>query len=246
MSEHRSQTALSILVSGGNRGLGAAMVQRLLDEGHHVATFSRSRTELIDELETCEAFLYRAFDARDTAAMIDFVEHVEAAHGGIDVLVNNAGLAYDGILALMDETRIDNMIDVNLKASILLAKECSRVMLRQSKGCIINISSIIAERGFSGLAGYAATKAGMIGLTRSLARELGPRSIRVNAIAPGFLTTDMSSSLDVRQLEQIRRRTPLGRLGTVDDVAGVVSFLISPAASFITGQVITVDGGSSL
>lgn len=197
-------------------------------------------------MSTRDGFLYQQVDATDTLALAGFVAKAEHDFGRIDGLVNNAGLAYDGVLALMAEQRIEQMLDVNLKASILLAKECSRAMLRQSSGCIINISSIIAERGFSGLAGYAATKAGMIGFTRSLARELGPRNIRVNAIAPGFLATDMSSSLEERQLEQIRRRTPLGRLGTVDDIVPVVGFLLSPAAAFITGQVITIDGGSSL
>lgn len=237
---------LSIIVSGGNRGLGAAIVQHLLRAGHKVATFSRSRTDLIDQLESNESFYYESLDATNTAGLVKFVATVENRNGRLDALVNNAGVASDGVLALMDETQIDAMLDINLKAAILLAKECSRAMLRESSGSIINISSIIAERGFSGLACYAATKAGMIGLTRSLARELGPRNIRVNAIAPGFLATEMSSNLEERQLEQIRRRTPLGRLGTVEDVAPVVEFLLTPAASFITGQVITVDGGSSL
>ncbi len=138
------------------------------------------------------------------------------------------------------------MLDVNLRASLLLAKECSRSMLSQGSGNIINIASIIAERGFRGLSAYAATKAGMIGFTRSLARELGARNIRVNAIAPGYLETDMSNSLQEKQREQIVRRTPLGRLGKVEDVIPVIQFLLSPASQFITGQVITVDGGASV
>ena len=138
------------------------------------------------------------------------------------------------------------MLDVNLKASLILARECARIMLTQSAGTIVNISSIIAQRGFSGLAAYAATKAGMIGMTKSLARELGPRGIRVNAVAPGFLDTEMSGSLEDRQRDQIIRRTPLGRLGTTEDVVSTVQFLTSEASQFITGQVISVDGGASI
>jgi 3-oxoacyl-[acyl-carrier protein] reductase len=128
---------------------------------------------------------------------------------------------------------------------LLFAKECSRLMLLGERGSIINISSIVAENGFSGLVTYSATKAAMLGMTRSLARELGARNIRVNAIAPGYLETDLSQGLSARQREQIVRRTPLGRLGKSDDVVPVVEFLLSSASSFITGQVLTVDGGAT-
>ena len=164
----------------------------------------------------------------------------------MDALVNNAGIAHDGVLALTSDDSIAQMLDINLKAALVLARESVRPMLVQGSGNIINISSIIAQRGFTGLSAYAATKAGMIGMTRSLAREVGPRNIRVNAIAPGYLETEMSEGLSDTQRQQILRRTPLGRLGTGDDIAPVVAFLLSDASRYITGQVITVDGGASV
>src|SRR5262249_28152188 len=147
--------------------------------------------------------------------------------GRIDALVNNAGVAHDGVLATMPDEQIQQMLSVNLQAALLLSKECSRLMLLEQGGVIVNISSIIGEHGFSGLAAYAATKAGLLGMTRALARELGPRNIRVNAVAPGYLDTEMSHGLSEAQRAQIVRRTPLSRLGQVDDVVSVVDFLLS-------------------
>ena len=240
------QKPLHIIVSGGSRGLGQSIVSGLLDAGHHVATFSRSKTPFIESLSGHERFTYQSTDATDTQALVEFVSNFQSASGRIDALINNAGVAYDGVLALTSESDISKMLDINLKASIVLAKECVRHMLGQNSGNIINISSLIAQRGFTGLSAYAATKAGMIGFTKSLAREVGGRGIRVNAIAPGYLETDMSEELTDRQREQIRRRTPLGRLGTSEDVVPVVEFLLSPASQFITGQVVTVDGGAGI
>lgn len=241
---------LYVLVSGGSRGLGLAIVQTLLAQGHHVATFSRSISEPIERLKSNSQlgsrFVHAVLDAANATELRKFVQDRQKDWGRIDALINNAGLAYDNVLAMTPDDEIERMLDVNLKAALLLSKECSRQMLSQNSGNIINIASIIAERGFRGLSAYAATKAGMIGMTRSLARELGPRGIRVNAVAPGYLETDMSADLDDAQRGQIERRTPLGRLGTVDDVVPVITFLLSPASRFVTGQVITVDGGSSV
>lgn len=241
---------LCVIVSGGSRGLGLGIVRSLLDKGHHVATFSRNATEEVRQLRTnpdcSDRFEYKPVDASNTADLRMFVKDCHQKWGRVDALINNAGVAYDNVLAMTPDDEIQRMIDVNLKASLLLAKECSRLMLAQNSGNIINIASIIADRGFRGLSAYAATKAGMIGMTRSLAREMGPRGIRVNAVAPGYLETEMSGSLGEDQRSQIERRTPLGRLGTVEDVVPVINFLLSPASGFVTGQVITVDGGSSI
>ncbi|MGV3772077.1 MAG: SDR family NAD(P)-dependent oxidoreductase [Verrucomicrobiales bacterium] len=187
--------------------------------------------------------MFEAIDATDRKSSKAFVQKLWDSHGRIDVLVNNAAVAYDGTLATFPDDRIDKLIDINLTSVLFLTKAVVRFMLLKSSGRIINISSIIGLRGYAGLAAYSASKAGLLGITRSLARELGPRNITVNAIAPGYLATEMSHGLAEDQKRQIIRRTPLGRLGTSEDVAGVVDFLASEAASFITGETITVDGG---
>ncbi|MFO0916130.1 MAG: SDR family oxidoreductase [Pirellulales bacterium] len=239
-----------IIVTGGTRGLGGALVDRLLEKGHAVSTCGRSRTPLVDQWEAAHAdsgrFHFAAVDLSRAESIPDYVRQVHDRFGRIDVLINNAAIAHDGVLALETEDRIAQMLQVNLQAAVLMAKHCSRWMLVQRHGVIINVSSIIAQRGFSGLAVYASTKSALEGLTRALAREMGARGIRVNAIAPGYLDTEMSASLEGAQRQQIIRRTPLGRLGTVDDVVPCVEFLISPGAGFITGQVITIDGGSTV
>lgn len=222
-------------------------MRRLLDAGHDVASFSRNATEDVREIEKgFPSFYFQQIDAARIDALVDFVAKARDRFGRLDALINNAGIAHDTVLALMHDDAIQQMLDINLRSAIILAREASRVMLLQQSGSIVNIASIIANRGFSGLSVYAATKAGLIGMTHSLARELGPRGIRVNAIAPGYLETDMSGTLDENQRQQIVRRTPLGRLGTVQDVVPVVEFLISPGSAFITGQVMTVDGGASV
>lgn len=238
----------TILLSGGSRGLGQAIAESLLADGKNIATFSRQRTEFVDQMEQTypASFYFETLDASDHGSLAEFTRRVHGRFGRIDGLINNAAIAIDGVLALARPEDLEKMLDVNLLASLLLAKECSRWMLAQRSGTIINISSVIALRGFSGLVGYAATKAGMIGMTQSLARELGPRNIRVNALAPGYLETEMSASLGAEQRAQIIRRTPLGRLGRAADVVPWVRFLLSPESQFVTGQVIAIDGGASV
>lgn len=236
-----------VLVSGGSRGLGRGIVEDLLAAGHRVATFSRSHTDFIRDQQGLDPegkrFFWRAIDGTDFDATRAFAREVSQRFGSLDVLINNAGVAAEGVLPLMPREDIHRVISLNLEAAIVLAQACSRLMLGQERGVILNISSIIGSRGYSGLAVYSATKAGLDGLTRSLARELGPRRIRVNSIAPGYLETEMSSTLGDDQRGQIVRRTPLGRLGRVEDVVGLIRFLISSEAEFITGQTLIVDGG---
>jgi 3-oxoacyl-[acyl-carrier protein] reductase len=234
-----------VLVSGGSRGLGLAIVGSLLDRGHRVATFSRRPGEALERLKEKhgERLAVLEGDMSDSGSLGRVVTGVERDCGPIEALVNNAGLAIDGVLATMRPDQIEQLISVNLTGTLLLTRLAVRQMIVRSRGSIINISSVIGLRGYAGLAAYSATKAGLDGMTRGLARELGPRNIRVNSIAPGYLETEMTHGLDDAQRDQIVRRTPLGRLGTPDDVVGAVYFLLSPDSGFITGQVLVIDGG---
>ena len=234
-----------VLITGGSRGLGAGLVGSFLELGDSVATCSREPTDAVREWQADlgERFLYQQADLTDPEARDAFVAAVLDRFGQVDVLVNNAGVARDSVLPLMREEDIDGIIDLNLKATIGVTRLVTRNMLRQRSGRIVNISSVGGLSGYRGLAVYSATKAAMDGLTRSLARELGSRGITVNSVAPGYLQTEMSYGLNDEQLAQVTRRTPAGRLGQVEDVVGAVRFLASPEASFITGQVLVIDGG---
>jgi 3-oxoacyl-[acyl-carrier protein] reductase len=234
-----------VVVTGGSRGLGAGIVQAMLDDGERVATCSRSRTPEVERwsAEHPERFLYREVDVADRAACDGFINDVMDAYGGIDVLVNNAGVARDGVLGTFQDSDVDTVVDLNLKGTIYMTRAASRRMLRRGSGTIINISSIVGLSGYRGLSVYGATKAALDGFTRALARELGSRGITVNSIAPGYLRTEMSHGLDEDQLGQIVRRTPAGRLGEPEDVAAAIRFLASPGARFITGHVLVIDGG---
>ena len=236
------------IVSGGSRGLGLAIVEALLARGDYVATFSRSGSPALDALAASHADRVHAgrVDASDAGAIRGFVAGVVVRFGRIDHCIANAAVAYEGVLATMRDDEIDGMLAVNVKGSIVLVRECVRQMLVGPSGdrSVTLISSVVASRGSPGLAVYAATKAALDGFGISLARELGPRGIRVNTVAPGFLETDLSAPLSQENRDRIARRTALGRLGTAADVAGTVSFLASSAGSFLTSQAIGVDGGA--
>ncbi|WP_354641713.1 SDR family NAD(P)-dependent oxidoreductase [Kitasatospora camelliae] len=234
------------VISGGSRGLGRIMVERLLAEGWKVATFSRSANEFVKDTlaERSEDFVWEAVDLSDRKALRQFVSATARRFGGVDLLINNAAVLNRQELFLTTSAgQVDTLIASNLAAPIALAQACARVMSTRQGGQIINVSSINAIRGYRGVAVYAATKAGLDGFSRSLARELGPLNIRVNSIVPGFFDSDMTTDVTDQNRERIQRRTPLGRLADVEEIANAVHFLISDQASFITGQTIVVDGG---
>jgi 3-oxoacyl-[acyl-carrier protein] reductase len=233
----------TVLISGGSRGLGAALIAEFWHLGCNVATFSRSTSPFIEAHLGEASFYWCAIDARDHDKVRDFVNATARKFAGIDVLINNTGIASDGVLPLMRGDAIVDMIDTNLTAAVLLAQACSRIMLRQTSGCIVNISSVNAIRGHEGVSVYSATKAALDGFTRSLARELGPRGIRVNSVAPGFFETDLTRGMDQAAKDRIARRTPLRRVACIEEIVAAVTFLASDQASFVTGQTLVVDGG---
>lgn len=238
-----------LVVTGASRGLGLATLEALVEDGYAVATCSRNVSgELREMMEKYgnEQVLWQSCTVGDEDQEEAFLHSVDDWLGErvLYGLINNAGVAVDGVLATLPTIEIERIVATNLLGSIRLARLVLRRMLTsKTSGRIVNVSSIVGSRGYTGLAAYAASKAGMDGLTRALAREVGRREITVNSVAPGFLETDMSSTLPDRQRQQIIRRTPLGRLGQVDDVVPLIRFLISKDAQFITGQTIIVDGG---
>ncbi|PZT72575.1 MULTISPECIES: SDR family NAD(P)-dependent oxidoreductase [unclassified Streptomyces] len=233
------------LVSGGSRGLGRLLVERLLADGWRVATFSRSANDFVKGLqaERGESFLWEAADLGDPDALRGVVRTAVRRFGRVDLLVNNAAVLHQELFLTTSRKQTETLIASNLLAPITIAQACARAMARQGGGQILNISSINAIRGYRGVAVYAATKAGLDGFSRSLARELGAFNIRVNSLVPGFFDSDMTEDVTDRNRERIQNRTPLGRLGTMNEIADAVLYLISPASSFITGQSIVVDGG---
>ena len=236
------------IVTGAGRGIGHAIAVRLASDGARVACVSRSEENAkrtAEELNVARADSAKAYavDVADHAAVQKIGSKILEDFGKIDMLVNNAGITRDGLSMRMSIEDWDTVINTNLRGAFNFVQAVQRAMIKQRRGRIINISSVIGLIGNAGQTNYAASKAGLIGLTKSLARELASRNITVNAVAPGFITTDMTAGLSDEIKQTIQKQIPLGKAGTPEDVADTVLFLASDEASYITGQVLCVDGG---
>ena len=252
MNQDNTFAGRSAIVTGGSRGIGKAIVLELARGGANVAfNYSRSAEEAENLKAEVESLGVKAFaeqcDVAKTEAAADFVGKVKETFGGIDLLVNNAGITRDQLILRMKEEDWDSVIDTNLKGAWNFSKAVLRPMMRnENGGSILNISSISGVVGMLGQSNYSASKAGMIGLTKSLAKEVASRKITVNALALGLVETEMATEMNAEYRDKILAAIPLGRLGNVDEVARIASFLLSPAAAYITGQVIQADGGLAM
>lgn len=243
----------TVLVTGGSRGIGEAIVRAAMLEGANVVFTYRNSTEEAESIagELSSNFpgqhcVARQCDVNDTEAMEKLVKALIAEYKRIDALVNNAGITRDSVLARMSRDQWDTVINTNLGSMFNATKPLVLQMVKQRSGSIVNISSAVGVYGASGQVNYAAAKAGMIGFTKALSAEIAPQNVRVNAVAPGYIYTDMMAILDQDTLDYVKSRISLRRLGTVDDVSPLVCFLLSDKSAYITGQVIQVDGGITL
>ncbi|MBR2298716.1 MAG: 3-oxoacyl-[Bacteroidales bacterium] len=236
------------LVTGGTRGIGRAIVLKLASAGASIAFTGQRESDALRQTESdllnlgvkCKAYISNASDYSLTQ---ELVSEVHKEFGKIDILVNNAGITKDTLLMRMSEEQWDDVINVNLKSTFNFTKAVVPIMARQRQGSIVNISSIVGLNGNPGQANYSASKAGIIGLTKSVAKEMGARNIRVNAVAPGFIATEMTDALPQEVKDEYAKRISLRRLGQGEDIANVVMFLASDLAAYVTGEVLTVDGG---
>jgi 3-oxoacyl-[acyl-carrier protein] reductase len=238
-------TGKVVLVTGGSRGIGRACAVAFGQAGATVVLSYAGNESAAAEAVNAAGSKARSvrFDVADTAACAAAVEDIVRAEGRLDVLVNNAGVSIDGLAVRIKDADWDRQLDTNLKGSFALCRAAARPMMKQRAGAIVNLTSVVGETGNVGQAAYAASKAGLIGLTKALARELASRNVRVNAVSPGFIDTDMTARLAAELKEKLTESIPLGRLGSADEVAKAVLFLASDAASYVTGEVLKVNGG---
>jgi 3-oxoacyl-[acyl-carrier protein] reductase len=242
----------NVIVTGGSRGIGLGIARKLSAGGDYrvLAVARKQNSELAAAMQEAEraqpgSFHFSPFDLSEVEKIPELVKTLRQEFGPIYGLINNAGISFDGVLALMPPAQIEQLVRMNTLSPILLTKFVVRSMMADGGGRIVNLASIIASTGYSGLAVYGATKASMVGFSRSLSREVGKLGITVNAVAPGFIATDMTRALNDEQRQKIERRSALRRLAEIDDVANAVEFLLSEKAKNITGTVLTVDAGNT-
>ena len=241
----------NVIVTGGSRGLGLGIGRKLSAAGYRVIALARKDSDpLKSAMEEAEranpgSFHFLPFDLAKIEEISQLVKKLRKQFGPIYGLVNNAGISFEGVLALMPNSKIEQLVRVNTLSPIVLTKYVVRSMVADGGGRVVNVSSILASTGYSGLSVYGATKASLVGFTRSLAREVGRMGVNVNAVAPGFVDTDMTQALSGEQREKVVRRSALKRLAEVEDVANAVEFLLDCKSKNITGTVLTVDAGST-